>query len=120
LGLRLGADLLVLDLAGLDPRLDLVPVALQLLDLLLEVGLELLLLVGILGVVDLPKPRNQSESGKINRNRDVGEEAACLVPDAVEDVDALLDLLEDAVDLSLQLPAGAHGIQSSNGEGGMG
>lgn len=33
----------------------------------------------------------------------------CLVPDAVEDVDALLDLLEDAVDLALQLPAGAHG-----------
>jgi hypothetical protein len=54
------SNLLVLDLAGLDPGLDLVPVALQLLDLLLEVGLELLLLVGILGVVDLP----ESESGK--------------------------------------------------------
>lgn len=68
----------------MDPRLDLVPVPLQLLDLFLEVRLELLLLVRILGVVNL-------------------------VPDAVEDVDALLDLLEDAVDLALQLPTGAHG-----------
>lgn len=38
-----------------------------------------------------------------------GSLGAYLVPDAVEDVDALLDLLEDAVDLALQLPAGAHG-----------
>lgn len=39
----------------------------------------------------------------------------CLVPDAVEDVDALLDLLEDAVDLALQLPAGAHGCPAGGG-----
>jgi hypothetical protein len=56
--------LLVLDLAGLNPRLDLVPVPLQLLDLLLEVRLELLLLVGILSVVDLPPNK------KINKNRE--------------------------------------------------
>ena len=36
---------------------------------------------------------------------------ACLVPDVVEDDDALLDLLKDAVDLALQLPTGAHGIR---------
>lgn len=36
---------------------------------------------------------------------------ACVVPDVVKDVDALLDLLEDAVDLTLQLPTGAHGIR---------
>jgi hypothetical protein len=55
--------LLVLDLAGLNPRLDLVPVPLQLLDLLLEVRLELLLLVGILSVVDLPpNKKNQQKS----------------------------------------------------------
>lgn len=43
----------------------------------------------------------------MNARRALG--GAYLVPDAVEDVDALLDLLEDAVDLALQLPAGAHG-----------
>lgn len=45
--------LLVLDLTGLNPGLDLVLVVLQLLDLLLEVRLELLLLVCILGVIDV-------------------------------------------------------------------
>jgi hypothetical protein len=65
------SNLLVLDLAGLDPGLDLVPVALQLLDLLLEVGLELLLLVGILGVVDLPEPRGQ-RAEKLGENRTIG------------------------------------------------
>lgn len=64
---RGNSHLLVFDLAGLDPRLDLVPVTLQLLDLLLEVRLELLLLVRILGVVDLPpnKYRQQIREKKI-------------------------------------------------------
>lgn len=100
----------------MDPRLDLVPVPLQLLDLFLEVRLELLLLVRILGVVDLPPKKLSDNSPKSAREKipqDQGEwrwsGRAYLVPDAVEDVDALLDLLEDAVDLALQLPTGAHG-----------
>jgi hypothetical protein len=43
---------LVLDIRICDPGLDVVAVALQLLDLRLELGLELLLLVGILRAVD--------------------------------------------------------------------
>ena len=45
--------LLLLDLIGRDPRLDLVAVPLQLLDLLLEVGLVLFSLVVGGGIVDL-------------------------------------------------------------------
>jgi len=72
--------LLVLDLAARRPRLDLVAVPLQLLDLLLQVRLELLLLVGVLRVVHL-------------------------VPDAVKDLYPLLHLLQRAVNLRLQLAA---------------
>ena len=46
-------DLLVLDFTGLNPSLDLVAVPLELLNLLLQVGLKLLLLVRIVCVVDL-------------------------------------------------------------------
>ena len=46
-------DLLILNFAGLNPSLDLISVPLKLLDLLLQVGLELLLLIGIVRVVNL-------------------------------------------------------------------
>ena len=66
--------LLVLDLTGLNPGLDLVLVVLQLLDLLLEVLLELLLLVRILGVVDLAETlENHEKSCKILRIGGGGE-----------------------------------------------
>jgi hypothetical protein len=73
---RLGEGLLVLDLVAGEPRLDLVPVPLQLLDLLLQVLLELLLVVGVASCVHL-------------------------LPDLVEHDDPLLHLLEGPVDLRL-------------------
>ena len=46
-------DLLILDLAGLYPCLNLISVPLKFLNLLLQVGLKLLLLVGIVSIVNL-------------------------------------------------------------------
>lgn len=46
-------DLLILDFAGLNPCLNLVSVPLKLLNLLLQIRLKLLLLVGIISVVNL-------------------------------------------------------------------
>lgn len=47
------ADLLILDLAGLNPCFDLVSVPLEFLDLFLEIGLELLLLIRIVRIINL-------------------------------------------------------------------
>lgn len=52
-GTETETNLLVLDLAGLNPCLDLVSIPLKFLDLLLQISLKLLLLIGIIRVVNL-------------------------------------------------------------------
>lgn len=58
-------DLLILDFTGLNPSLDLVPVPLELLDLLLQVRLKLLLLVRIVCVINLSHCTQKHQSVEI-------------------------------------------------------
>ena len=76
-------SLFVLYLARLDPCHDLIAIPLELLDLLLEIRFKFLLLIRIFRIINL-------------------------VPDAIEDIDAFLHLLQYSVDLALEFSAGSH------------
>ena len=75
---------LIFDLAGRDPGLDLIAQPLQFLNLLLKIGFIFLFLVDVRGVVRL-------------------------LPDVLEDLDALLDLLMTAINFTCECGSASGG-----------
>ena len=111
------AHLLVLYLARLNPCLDLISIPLQLLDLLFQIRLEFLFLIRVICIVNLKTPKKRTKfnhrlskslkkSDQTERKEFFSE--SDLVPDAIEDVDAFLNFLQDSIDLALQFPARSH------------
>lgn len=111
--------LLVLYLARLLPRLDLISIPLQLLDLLLEIPFELLLEVRIVRIINLSKPKAIDQRNQKNRRKKKSnfQQRSDLVPNGVELLHAFMDLLEDPIDLRLKLPTRSHGDQAFGGLG---
>lgn len=60
-----GRNLLILNLTGLNPGLDLVPVPLKLLYLLLQVRLKFLLLIGIVGIINLESRQRRKSKAQL-------------------------------------------------------
>lgn len=61
--------LLIFNLTGLNPGLDLVPVSLKLLYLLLQVRLKLLLLIGIVGIINLETRQTRKSKAQLQSFR---------------------------------------------------